>query len=81
MKKHIFSILSLLLCGTILIGCGGTASPSANEETAADTQPTDTAVQSTEPITEAIPTDPNLLFEDNFDGDMLDDDKWELCPE
>ena len=60
MKKHIFSILSLLLCGTILIGCGGTASPSANGETAADTQPTDTAVQSTEPVTEAVPTDPNL---------------------
>ena len=81
MKKHIFSILSLLLCGTILIGCGGTASDAENGETAADTQPTDTAVQSTEPVTEAVPTDPNLLFEDNFDGDTLDDDKWERCPE
>ena len=81
MKKHIFSILPLLLCGTLLIGCGGTASDAENGETAADTQPTGTAVQSTEPVTEAVPTDPNLLFEDNFDGDTLDDDKWERCPE
>ncbi|MBE6612935.1 MAG: glycosyl hydrolase family protein [Ruminococcaceae bacterium] len=25
--------------------------------------------------------DPNLLFEENFDGDTLDLSKWELCPE
>ena len=81
MKKHIFSILPLLLCGSLLIGCGGSASDTETGETAFGTQTPQTDAQTTEPVTEAIPTDPNLLFEDNFDGDTLDDDKWELCPE
>lgn len=79
MKKHILRIFSLMVCGTLLIGCGGTASTADTEDTA-DTaaQPTETAL-STEPVTEAPVS--NLLFEDNFDGTALNDDNWELCPE
>ncbi len=80
MKSKLFRILPLLLCGSLLVGCGGTAS-SADTTASSDTgtaAPTETALQ-----TEAVTEEPqsNLLFEDNFDGTELDDNKWELCPE
>ncbi len=79
MKCKLLRLFPLLLCGSLLIGCGGT-------DTAADTSddtttaPTETQLQ-TETAAETLPTDPNLLFEDNFDGTELNDDKWERCPE
>jgi len=80
MKSKLFRILPLLLCGSLLIGCGGTTSSAdTNDPTDTGTSaPTETAVQ-----TEAVTKEPksNLLFEDNFDGTELDDNKWELCPE
>ena len=80
MKSKLFRILPLLLCGSLLIGCDGTTSNAdTNDPTDTGTSaPTETAVQ-----TEAVTEEPksNLLFEDNFDGTVLDDNKWELCPE
>jgi len=80
MKSNLFRILPMLLCGSLLIGCGGTSS-SADTNTSSDTgtaAPTETA-QQTEAVTEEVQS--NLLFEDNFDGTELNSDNWELCPE
>ncbi len=79
MKKHMHHIFSLLVCGSLLVGCGGTDTTADN--TTADTPDTTTPPETvqTEPVTEAPVS--NLLFEDNFDGTELNDDNWELCPE
>ena len=80
MKSKLLRILPLLLCGSLLIGCGGTSS-SADTSDSTDTgtdAPTETA-QPTEAVTEQPQS--NLLFEDNFDGTELNYDNWELCPE
>lgn len=76
MRSSIFRTLTLFLCASLLVGCSGAASTSTDTQTESSTDTVTTA-----PVTEAAPTDPNLLFEDNFDGTVLDDDKWELCPE
>ena len=78
MKLSFSRMLTLLVCSSLLVGCGG--------GTPADTSDTETAggesnTVTTEPAAETTPSDPNLLFEDTFDGTELDDDKWELCPE
>ncbi len=75
MKNMNLSLLSLLLCSTLLADCGETE-PTADTPTT--TTPTETEIQ-TDPVTEAPVS--NLLFEDNFDGTELNDDNWELCPE
>jgi len=81
MKHRLTPMLSLFLCGSILMGCGETASSAETDGAETTAQLPETETQTTEPVTEAIPSDPNLLFEDNFDGVALDDDKWEQCPE
>ena len=78
MKLSFSRMLTLLVCSSLLVGCGSS--------TPADTSDTETAggesnTVTTEPAAETTPSDPNLLFEDTFDGTELDDDKWELCPE
>ncbi len=87
-------ILALLLCAAVCAGCTGKTDNHA--ETAAQTEPTLKTVTEIEPETEpetgkepeteteppaSEPSEPNLLFEDNFDGTELDSTKWERCPE
>ena len=79
MKKRMLPFLSMLLCGSLLCGCA--AAPAADTiSTETGDSAAESAVQ-TDAVTEALPVDPNLLFEDNFDGTVLDDANWELCPE
>ncbi len=77
MKRKFWLLPLFLTCLCPLTACGG-ADDGIATGTGSDTAPADTTVAVTEAT---VPTDPNLLFEDNFDGDALDFGKWELCPE
>ncbi len=77
-------LLPLLLCAvlTVLCSCGHQSADQSADPSAETHNGTDNDMQTeaaAEP--ETAPPDPNLLFEDNFDGDALDSSKWEKCPE
>ncbi len=70
----------LILCATMLLLVSCESQPTTADGTApVDT--TDTAVETTTAETTGVLTDPNLLFEDNFDGTEPDETKWAYCPE
>lgn len=86
----------LLLCSVMMLASCGDKEPALETEEAVtetsaepETENTEVPVPEpvSEPVSEEIPepaeeeNDPELLFEDNFDGSSLDTSKWELCPE
>lgn len=74
-------ILTLLLCIALciaLIGCT-VKDQEDNDDQNIDGVTDD--IEQNDVSNEDVPSDPNLLFEDNFDGTVLDETKWERCPE
>ena len=83
MKRSLFTKLPLLVaCSLLFTACGGT-SASREEDSASETESASPASTAEQTETEAAvpPADPNLLFEDEFNGTALDESKWSLCPE
>ncbi|MCQ2431597.1 MAG: glycoside hydrolase family 16 protein [Clostridia bacterium] len=84
MKKNtvrFFSVMLTVLLSAGLTACGSETSSSADDTMDAASVSIMETVQSA-PETEApAPKGPVLVFEDNFDGDDINDDLWERCPE
>ncbi len=74
MKQKLFPIF---LTAALLTACASGA-PTGTETDTASAAAVETPAETA--AAEAA-GDPNLLFEDNFDGTELDETKWERCPE
>ncbi len=67
MKRTLILLMALL---TLTTGCNRDIDTLDTKETGSETE--EVTMEN---------TNPNLLFEDNFDGTELDDTKWDRCPE
>ncbi len=75
--------LCILCTSLILFALAGCSAASGTEEITTETKEevTETMSEATTAATTTAKREPELLFEDNFDGDTLDKKKWEKCPE
>jgi len=79
MKLYFDKILLLCLTAAMFLnGCGGKTKTPA-EETVPEIM--ETAAETIMETDSPAPQEPELLFEDSFDGTELDSSKWERCPE